>query len=312
VRRIVYRESAANNEGIASADDNLLLSPCCPKETCRLELQVTRSPRHIDDDLMTSYIERTLPFARRAEAREHLDTCGECWVNWNTFRWRRARGSRGYLELKEYLGDDFQEGLDSSWALADEWRERNPKTKEEIERFYAETPYYVYNLLIWKESGQRPPYVHYALPHLRRSGAHRICDYGCGIGNDGLELLERGYEVVFCDFDNPSTRFLRWRIERRGLTATFIPPNEAENLKSFETLWAVDVIEHLPDPYGSLAPFLRGARTFVTGTEHDTKSHGRQPFHIQHPEARLVEFYRSIGFIESSKARELIIWQRTG
>ena len=32
-------------------------------------------------------------------------------------------------------------------------------------------------------------------------------------------LLEAGYRVEFADFDNPSTQYLRWRLERRGLDA---------------------------------------------------------------------------------------------
>ena len=47
----------------------------------------------------------------------------------------------------------------------------------------------------------------------------RILDYGCGIGSDGLLLLEAGYRVEFADFDNPSTAFLRWRLARRGFDA---------------------------------------------------------------------------------------------
>ena len=46
-----------------------------------------------------------------------------------------------------------------------------------------------------------------------------MLDYGCGIGSDGLALIEAGYEVTFADFDNPSTRYLRWRLEQRGLDA---------------------------------------------------------------------------------------------
>src|SRR4051794_41957747 len=64
-------------------------------------------------------------------------------------------------------------------------------------------------------TGTKRPYLEH-LMRLVPPGA-RVLDYGCGTGSDGLLLLEAGYRVEFADFDNPSTAFLRWRLERRGI-----------------------------------------------------------------------------------------------
>ena len=87
------------------------------------------------------------------------------------------------------------------------------------------------------------------LPYLRELARHvppgsRLLDYGCGIGSDGLLLLEAGYRVEFADFDNPSTEFLRWRLERRGLDAP-VHDLDKEVPDGFDAAYAFDVIEHV-------------------------------------------------------------------
>ena len=76
----------------------------------------------------------------------------------------------------------------------------------------------------------------------------RVLDYGCGIGSDGLALLEAGYEVEFADFDNPSTAYLRWRLARRELSAP-IYDLDVEVPGGFDAAYAFDVIEHVDDPF---------------------------------------------------------------
>jgi SAM-dependent methyltransferase len=88
------------------------------------------------------------------------------------------------------------------------------------------------------------PYLE-ALCRLIPPGA-RVLDYGCGIGSDGLALIEAGFDVEFADFDNPSTAYLRWRLERRGLEAPVHDLDEAVP-GGFDAAFAFDVIEHVPD-----------------------------------------------------------------
>jgi 2-polyprenyl-3-methyl-5-hydroxy-6-metoxy-1,4-benzoquinol methylase len=262
----------------------------------------------INEILLESYISHELTKTKEGLVREHLSSCNSCWNKWNIFRWNKAKGTQGYYELKEYLGNDFQEYFDSSWALANEWTRRNPKTKEEIENFYREVPFYLYNLLIWQECGQRPDYVFQSLPFLKTYNCRVICDFGCGIGNDGLLLIEKGYEVVFCDFDNPSTRFLRWRLKKRGLSAQFIEPSEVKFAKQFDTLWTMDVLEHLLDPYQTLHHFLEIAQVCFHDTEHEGKSQGRHPFHIHHSKRYLTQLFKKYGFTRDRSISELDLW----
>jgi hypothetical protein len=85
-----------------------------------------------------------------------------------------------------------------------------------------------------------------------------VLDYGCGIGSDGLLLLEAGYRVEFADFDNPSAAYLRWRLERRGFEA---PVHDLDKgvPGGYDAAFAFDVIEHVLDPFAFLTEMERRA-----------------------------------------------------
>lgn len=155
--------------------------------------------------------------------------------------------AREESELREYLGDDFdRDRLEGYQAQLD----REFEEVGDEEHFYRVSHGYLYNLTAFAMTGTKLPYLQELVKHLE-PGA-RILDYGCGIGSDGLMLLEAGYRVEFADFDNPSAAYLRWRLERRGLDA---PVHDLDKHvpDGFDASYAFDVIEHVPDPYAFLA-----------------------------------------------------------
>jgi SAM-dependent methyltransferase len=165
----------------------------------------------------------------------------------------RLDPAREQRELSEYLGGDFdltrlrryQATLDAEFeACGDE------------QRFYRTSNAYLYNLTAFAMTGTKLPYLAELTRHLR-PGA-RVLDYGCGIGSDGLLLLAAGYRVEFADFDNPSTEYLRWRLERRGLDAP-VHDLDREVPAGFDAAYAFDVIEHVPDAFEFVAEMERRA-----------------------------------------------------
>jgi hypothetical protein len=149
-------------------------------------------------------------------------------------------------DLKAYLGGDFDLHLlwNHEQAVDDEERQA-PDEK----LFYRTSEMYLYDLTAFAMAGTKRPY----LAALRQCVPARasLLDYGCGIGSDGLRLTSAGYRVAFADFDNPSTRYLRWRLERRELEAPVY--NVEEDIPGgFDAVYAFDVIEHTDDPLGFL------------------------------------------------------------
>jgi SAM-dependent methyltransferase len=105
-------------------------------------------------------------------------------------------------------------------------------------------------------TGTKLPYLQELMRHVPPGS--RVLDYGCGIGSDGLLLLEAGYRVEFADFDNPSAAFLRWRLERRGFDAP-VHDLDKDVPGGFDAAYAFDVIEHVPDAFAFLGEMEKRA-----------------------------------------------------
>ena len=244
-----------------------------------------------------------------------FDKCPECWTALTRTRWKIASGTRDVQELRQYLGRSFQDGVDSSWALAEEWL-REPRTsRDAVESFYKETPWYVYNLVIWNASHQRPLYVKMAAEIIETHSIKSVLDFGAGVGTDSLELAELGLNVTACDFDNEASRFLRWRAKRRGLDIRFVDAATAEQIlhKPVDMLWLMDVLEHLLEPRVSLRWAADLSWVVVHDTEHAGTSNGRHPFHFMHEDAVIREMWASWGFREHGSCggrTGLSVWRR--
>jgi SAM-dependent methyltransferase len=179
-------------------------------------------------------------------------------------------------DLRDYLGSDYdlQRLRGHMGLIAEEWRRIGDEAA-----FYRNSEAYLYDLTVFALSGTKQPYLD-VLRRLVPPPAH-VLDYGCGIGSDGIRLLEQGYRVTFLDFDNPSTRYLRWRLERRGLDARVLDLDRDEPPRDLDAAFAFDVAEHVPDPFELLARLERSARlvmaNFLRGGEEYAEVHRPLP-----------------------------------
>jgi SAM-dependent methyltransferase len=188
-------------------------------------------------------------------------------------------------ELRTYLGEaydrrrleHYQEALDEEVAAAPDERE-----------FYRTSQTYLYNLTAFAMTGTKLPYLDILTSHVPLGS--RLLDYGCGIGSDGLMLLEAGYRVEFADFDNPSTEYLRWRLKQRSLDAP-IYDIDGEIPGGFDAAYAFDVIEHVADPYAFIREMeKRAALIEVNLLEFDPNE---QDLHHELPIGALVRYAAS-------------------
>jgi SAM-dependent methyltransferase len=200
--------------------------------------------------------------------------------------------TREEAELRGYLGDAFE--VERLWRYQEQLDAEFAESGDE-ETFYRTSSGYLYNLTAFAMTGTKLPYVR-ELTRRLAPGA-RLLDYGCGIGSDGLLLLDAGYRVEFADFANPSTEYLRWRLKRRGLDAP-IHDLAVDVPSGFDAAYAFDVIEHVPDPFAFLGEMERRARivevNFLAPEPGDQDLHHELPISalLGHVATHRLHFYR--------------------
>ena len=110
-------------------------------------------------------------------------------------------------------------------------------------------------------------------------------DYGAGNGEIVLEMARRGHQATYYDVDGVSAKFAKHRAQRQGLDVKFL--HTKDDLKAaalrFDTMFALDVLEHLPDLPGELT-FLAsllspGGHLVFDVPAGSTRSH---PMHLNH------------------------------
>jgi cyclopropane fatty-acyl-phospholipid synthase-like methyltransferase len=192
----------------------------------------------------------------------------------------RFTPAREEAELREYLGSDFELGRLQRHReqLQAEFRASHGE-----EAFYRASAGYLYDLTAFAMSGVKLPYLQELVR--RVPPGSQILDFGCGIGSDGLLLLEAGYRVEFAEFDNPSSRYLRWRLHRRGLQAA-VHDLDGEVPGGFDAAYSYDVLEHVSDPLALLGELERRARVVEVNLLAGGDDH--EPLHHRLPLARLL------------------------
>lgn len=213
---------------------------------------------------------------------------------------RRRRGRpigcdprREETELRDYLGPEYDHACLQRYAQV---LEAECEAIGDEQAFYRSSEAYLYNLTAFAMTGTKLPYLR-DLTRAVGPGAS-LLDYGSGIGSDGLCLAEAGYRVAFADFDNPSTDYLRWRLERRGIDAPIHDLDRAPPPGGYDLAFAFDVIEHVDDPFDFLARMERQARlvlvNFLESGPEETGLHRELPIDalIRHAASRSLLRYR--------------------
>lgn len=135
-------------------------------------------------------------------------------------------------------------------------------TAAELERFYDQSNYHDEHYGLLDEHSQETRLTD-VLGHLRRGGD--LLDFGCGNGFFLKEAAAAGFRSVGVELE-AKTR--EWAAANSGCEVLPLDQVEAER-RSFDVIHLGDVLEHLPDPSGTMRQLERllkeDGRFFVEG-----------------------------------------------
>jgi len=191
-------------------------------------------------------------------------------------------------ELKAFTGYPNQK-IKQLWATSNQQLARNfesaaidPGDRERLAEWYRQNS----ELYLFAISGYNLEYKRIRSNlNVLKPGVGACLDYGAGNGEIVLAVAQRGQPASYYDVQGETMRFARWRAAQRKLPVEFFVSKQellAGN-KRYDTIFSLDVLEHLPDLPGELnflASLLNpGGRLVFDVPAGATKSH---PMHLDH------------------------------
>jgi 2-polyprenyl-3-methyl-5-hydroxy-6-metoxy-1,4-benzoquinol methylase len=187
--------------------------------------------------------------------------------------------------------------------LKGEWQEKvTPGDHHSIEQFYDGSQTTIYELMWWHTLDDDASPLAYvtALHFARQHGCRSYLDFGAGVGSGGILFARHGLDVTLADISSTLLSFSKWRLERRGLLATYIDL-KASTLprQTFDLVTAMDVFEHLVDPVRTVeqlwAALKPGGFLYARIA---AESDEDRPQHIVQDFAPTLERLRELGFVQ--------------
>jgi SAM-dependent methyltransferase len=160
-------------------------------------------------------------------------------------------------DLSSYFGLSHDESLRRClhWEelSVEEWQAGDRTTAEGLRSFYQSLASWSFDLLWYaylQTEGYGYPASVIAARYLREHDAstQRHLDFGSGVGVTGQLFAGLGYEAYLADVSTPLLEFAKFRLERRGVSATYVDLN-AVTLEAgrYDVITAIDTLVHVPD-----------------------------------------------------------------
>ena len=159
-------------------------------------------------------------------------------------------------DLATYFGLSAAECLDRcvNWEKysLEEWYAAPRDTTAGIHDFYANVRSWAFDLLwfayLQAEGYAYPVSVVIARAMGRRNDCPSHLDFGSGVGVTSQLFAALGYETTLADVSTPLLEFASFRLERRGLRASYLDLSTSGlPRRRFSVVTAIDTLVHVPE-----------------------------------------------------------------
>jgi len=160
------------------------------------------------------------------------------------------------ITLDEKMVDDLAEYFNVQkkevvWLLksggrlnSDLWHIYNPKTDKEKDEFYQLTPFYIFDLAYWHMTRVQMKFRN----QLSSLASGKVLDYGAGIGDFTLNIYKQDLSTDYADVGGRTFDFAKWLFQKNSANIKMIDLYTYDISDSYDTIFCVDVIEHLNNP----------------------------------------------------------------
>ena len=158
---------------------------------------------------------------------------------------------RAFGHLSRYLQKPIPEIAAVYWQqkkTADVEAQRRAaqgRSSEEVDRYYAETPQYLYELSYWEATRDKQKWFEVLRQACRKSGRRKVLDFGGGVGGLTLALRSGGIECDHLDVPGNTLTYAGWRFKQEGFPARTWKAGETLPRETYDAVIAWDVFEHL-------------------------------------------------------------------
>jgi SAM-dependent methyltransferase len=216
-----------------------------------------------------------------------------------------------WTRLEEFLGASFRPELTDYEACCAYVEEEFARLG--AEDFYSQSTGYLYDLTHFHFMAHKDRFFDLVARLTRTQGLRDLGDVGCGVGLDAQALMADGNDVTAYDIPSPSLDYARWRLAADTGAGNVVRPLDALGDRRHDLVYAVDVLEHVPDP-AALVPRLFESGRFVAVNlfPHDPEPWDGRDMHYPLDHTRLLpELARHGELVELAVAGETVsaLWR---
>ena len=161
------------------------------------------------------------------------------------------------------------------------WFTVNPKTEEEVSKFYRYTPFEFFKNLI-----KNMDIMHYQilgdniLLTLKKSGCVTVLDYGGGSGYLAMMLNKLNFKVTFSEVNKVSLDWMKYITKEKNLDIDILDLQESKIEKTYDSIIIKDVLEHLTNPQLVLDSLSKHTNNLIIIPDKITKEEDYLPMHF--------------------------------
>ncbi len=160
---------------------------------------------------------------------------------------------RAFSHLTRYLQRPLPEIAAKYWEqkqTADAHAQRRAVQADdgtELNRYYQETPQYLYELSYWESTRDKQKWFEVLQKACRKWDRRRVLDFGGGVGGLTLSLQRAGIACDHLDVPGNTFSYAGWRFEQERFPVRMLRATEPLPREEYDAVFAWDVFEHLHD-----------------------------------------------------------------